>query len=565
MKKKYQVFVSSTYIDLIEERRSVGEALLSGNYIPVGMELFAAADSTQWNLIKQAIDDIDIYIVIIAGRYGSEYRGKSYTRREYEYAIKKKKPVLAFIHSDIGSLAHDKCESSTEKQQKLNDFINYIKERKIYASWKTPDELARKVITSLLSQEKDPKLISSGWVKASTFITIQGENKELKESIEKMKLTERIEIKTDNIDILYINNLINKIDLDINSSFPARIKTPKYQDPQKFSSQLLINSLISLGIPFDTALEILEKTVSQIKNFRNEVTHLTPLHIRKAVAQALFKLSDAQYPQKREWCDRYIRKFGNPNTRTSVLIEETEKHRQGIEYLTYDFVKKTLLPDLFLNIFQQDSSFAHLKNSLRKDEYPKVAEKIVESVKQLNLSRIHYSTLLSLSKDLSLQPPHPWFVARAFDKNAIKYDYGKASIHMDMLKSFLSNKDYDMANQHFCECIHHSSCGILAIYGVFMGCGFLAPFQNLIHNITLLNKNKTTDIFQYSEIRRFIEDSINIGLNLNTFQLELTSLKKSCNWKNPLGSPYTREERFSDCQRIFSVFQDLVKIHFDTF
>jgi hypothetical protein len=101
MEKRYQVFVSSTFEDLREERAEVMRILLQLNCIPSGMELFPAADEDQWTLIKSVIDDCDYYIVIIAGRYGSTgNEGKSYTRMEYEYAIEKRKPVLAFLHAD---------------------------------------------------------------------------------------------------------------------------------------------------------------------------------------------------------------------------------------------------------------------------------------------------------------------------------------------------------------------------------------------------------------------------------------------------------------------------------
>jgi hypothetical protein len=47
MEKKYQVFVSSTYRDLSEERQEVMQALLELDCIPVGMELFPATDDDQ--------------------------------------------------------------------------------------------------------------------------------------------------------------------------------------------------------------------------------------------------------------------------------------------------------------------------------------------------------------------------------------------------------------------------------------------------------------------------------------------------------------------------------------
>jgi len=63
MEKKYQVFVSSTYKDLTEERQEVIQALLELDCIPVGMEMFPAADDDQWTLIKRLIDDCDYYIL----------------------------------------------------------------------------------------------------------------------------------------------------------------------------------------------------------------------------------------------------------------------------------------------------------------------------------------------------------------------------------------------------------------------------------------------------------------------------------------------------------------------
>ena len=59
MLKKYQVFVSSTRDDLVDERKSVSQALLESNCIPAGMELFPASNRTSWEIIKNAIDDSD--------------------------------------------------------------------------------------------------------------------------------------------------------------------------------------------------------------------------------------------------------------------------------------------------------------------------------------------------------------------------------------------------------------------------------------------------------------------------------------------------------------------------
>ena len=66
----YQVFVSSTYEDLREERQQATQTVLETSCFPSGMELFPASDDTQWELIKRVIQESDYYIVIVAGRCG---------------------------------------------------------------------------------------------------------------------------------------------------------------------------------------------------------------------------------------------------------------------------------------------------------------------------------------------------------------------------------------------------------------------------------------------------------------------------------------------------------------
>ncbi len=101
MNKKLQVFVSSTNTDLIEERQTAVEAILDAGHIPAGMELFKAGKS-QMETIKKWIDESDVYMLILGGRYGSieEKSGKSYTQLEYEYALSKNIPVFAVVLSD---------------------------------------------------------------------------------------------------------------------------------------------------------------------------------------------------------------------------------------------------------------------------------------------------------------------------------------------------------------------------------------------------------------------------------------------------------------------------------
>ena len=100
------MFVSSTYDDLREERAVVQRALLQLDCLPVGMELFPAADDETLAFIKSQIDDADYYVVVVAGRYGSTAPdGLSFTEKEYDYALERKKPTIGFVHGQPGKIA----------------------------------------------------------------------------------------------------------------------------------------------------------------------------------------------------------------------------------------------------------------------------------------------------------------------------------------------------------------------------------------------------------------------------------------------------------------------------
>ncbi|MDN3657477.1 DUF4062 domain-containing protein [Ferruginibacter paludis] len=192
---KYQVFVSSTYIDLIEERQEVMQALLELDCIPVGMELFPAADDDQWTLIKGLIKDCDYYILIVGGRYGSiGPSGKSYTQMEYEFAISEGIPVISFINGEPGKIAADKTEVSDAGKEKLKEFIELAK-TKMCRLWTSPSDLGSQVSRSLVKLIKAKPRI--GWIKANIATSdeanreigvLRKENEELKGRLEKARV-----------------------------------------------------------------------------------------------------------------------------------------------------------------------------------------------------------------------------------------------------------------------------------------------------------------------------------------------------------------------------------------
>lgn len=168
--KKYQIFISSTFTDLIEERQAAVEAILKKGHIPAGMELFTAGDKSQWDVIKRWIDDSDIYLLILGGRYGSidKSTGLSYTEMEYNYALEKGKPLFALSLTDD---ILDKKDIRTIKDYDLKDskYIDF-KEKvksKMCAFPKNIDQIKTEINHSLDTLITENRHKMQGWIKGN--------------------------------------------------------------------------------------------------------------------------------------------------------------------------------------------------------------------------------------------------------------------------------------------------------------------------------------------------------------------------------------------------------------
>lgn len=191
---RYQVFLSSTYTDLKEERSEVLQALWELDCIPTGMEAFVATSESQWEVIQKVIDECDYYVLIIGGRYGSlTNEGMSYTEKEYEYARSIGLPVLAFVHEDVAKIPSGKVELDEVGRKRLDAFRAKVMVEYPVRRWATAQELGGVVSRSLSREMKvNPQ---QGWIRHDGSSPIElleqvnklnVENKSLKEKIENL-------------------------------------------------------------------------------------------------------------------------------------------------------------------------------------------------------------------------------------------------------------------------------------------------------------------------------------------------------------------------------------------
>jgi hypothetical protein len=170
-RKKLQVFVSSTFSDLIKQRQAAVEAILAAGHIPAGMELFTAGDESQMEVIKQWIDESDVYLLILGGRYGSiePKTGKSYAHLEYEYALSQGKPLFACVIKEEAIDARVKAEGKgvleLENPQKLKTFREEVL-TKMSKFWEDSKDIKITITETLSHLAKRENLV--GWVRPST-------------------------------------------------------------------------------------------------------------------------------------------------------------------------------------------------------------------------------------------------------------------------------------------------------------------------------------------------------------------------------------------------------------
>lgn len=327
MDKRYQIFISSTFVDLLEERQSVLKAILELDNMPAGMELFPASDDTAWDLIKDVIDASDYYVLIVGGRYGSlDEEGLGYTEKEYRYALSTKKPVIPLLHENPDNLPRDKTETEEGAWKKLVAFRDMVEKNHTCVYWKNADELKAKVIVGLTSTLKRTPVV--GWVR--------GDNVPSESSLK---------------DILALKNRVSELEEEL-----LAIKT---------SAPSGTEDLMQGDDPFEIKLSFYARQSSEetwrngqgysstIKPSWNDIfAAISPVLINeasegdlhKAIKGTLSKISNEQFSEYDQFDDHVLHsfKFSNDDIYTIVvqlralgLIKESDKKRSVRDTATY--------------------------------------------------------------------------------------------------------------------------------------------------------------------------------------------------------------------------------------
>lgn len=152
-----RVFISSTSQDLPDHRIAVREAILAVEMYPIDMEYFGSHSDDALTVSLNKVRTADVFIGILAHRYGFIPKGqtKSITESEYDEAQKMNIPCLMYIVDDTYDWDPELKELEPTAQKKLHYFKTNVEQRYVRRLFTTPENLAQSIAIDLKTLQLD--------------------------------------------------------------------------------------------------------------------------------------------------------------------------------------------------------------------------------------------------------------------------------------------------------------------------------------------------------------------------------------------------------------------------
>lgn len=156
-----KVYVSSTYQDLIEHRAAVDRTLRRMGHDVIGMEQYVAEGSKPVERCRADVRNADVYVVIVAWRYGYVPEGdtpplrRSITEVEHDEAVDAGKVVLAFLLDPEAPWPLNRVDaigSTPGAGSDISRFRARLGSAYLAGIFRTPDDLASQVAAAVAAQ-----------------------------------------------------------------------------------------------------------------------------------------------------------------------------------------------------------------------------------------------------------------------------------------------------------------------------------------------------------------------------------------------------------------------------
>ncbi len=154
------IYLSSTYEDLKDYRRTVIDALRKSGYQVINMEDYVARDERPVDACLKDIDQVELYVGIFAFHYGyippikhGNPEGLSITELEYRHAEKAGKTCLVFLAEENlawSRLHMDDCTGQGEGGEKVKRLRQHLSSEKMGSFFNSPHQLASLVQAAVI-------------------------------------------------------------------------------------------------------------------------------------------------------------------------------------------------------------------------------------------------------------------------------------------------------------------------------------------------------------------------------------------------------------------------------
>ncbi len=311
--------------------------------------------------------------------------------------------------------------------------------------------------------------------------------------------------KNETMNLLDVLSMISKsfdeVDKTINISLPNKVLVNKTGHHEAYQTSKIITSLLQLGIPLEATYEIAQATVDRIQRYilSNDTPkkEITTKDIRKLVTMSIqeMDMDKFSYTNIESWSNRYIRRYGHNNKRVQVYYSDSE----NIDDISFDYINNKLVREIVCEITKGKLDYEKLPSRYKND----VASEILHFVNRCDLYKINYDVLKRIIKEISIQPPHPWFISQDTLNDIMKYDE-------ECLKGNLDKLEHQMGSSFQSvkiETLHHASALILEKYNFFLGCYDLSSFyllKDLLNNI--VDSEKWDLSISYSKLNDLLSD-----------------------------------------------------------
>jgi len=153
IKTNPSVFLSSTYVDLVEHRKLLIDQISRRKMIFIGMEHFGADPNNHppASKIIAEVNGADIYVGVFGVRYGSidPATGISMTELEFQQAKTSNKKMLLYLIKDTANVKVSDIERDPIGKEKLEKLKTEIKAMKTIYFFDTAEDLARQLYEDL--------------------------------------------------------------------------------------------------------------------------------------------------------------------------------------------------------------------------------------------------------------------------------------------------------------------------------------------------------------------------------------------------------------------------------